>query len=317
MRIVVLDIFVMNPGDFPLDELHSLGECKIYDRTPSHLVLERLKGAEGIITNKVPISEEVMNHLPELKYIGITATGYNHVDIKAAKKRGIVVTNIPAYSTPSTAQQTFALLLEATNQVGCHNEAVQAGEWGRSPDFTFRKKPLIELNQLTLGIIGFGQIGRAVSKIAIAFGMKVIVSTRTAIKSDEISFVDQDALFRNSDVISLHCPLNEHTYHLINQKTLAMMKRDAILINVSRGSLIDENALAQALKQNEIYMAALDVLEQEPPSNGSPLIGLSNCIITPHIAWATLKARRRLYSITIQNLKNYLLGTPQNVVLNM
>jgi len=312
-NIVVLDGALMNSGDLSWDDLLALGNCALYERTPPHLVLDRCRDAEIVISNKVVLSREIIDQLPRLKYIGITATGTNNVDLKAAAERGIVATNIPAYSTPSVAQHTIALLLEATNQVGRHAAAVNGGEWESSPDFCFWKTPLIELNQMTLGLIGYGEIGEQVAKIAKSFGMKILVYTRTK-KDPALEYVDLKSLLQKSDVVSLHCPYTTETRHIINGETLSWMKPTAILINTSRGPLIDETALAKALQEKRIFGAALDVLEHEPPSSNCPLLRLENCWITPHIAWSTVAARRRLFSTVVDNVKAFLAGSPQNRV---
>lgn len=313
MKIVVIDGYLMNPDPSGWEGFLSLGECKIYERTPKELVVERCKDAEIVITNKVVFTSDVIGQLPKLKYIGVTASGYNNVDIDAARKRGIVVTRVPAYSTPSVAQHTFALLLELSNRVGLHNTAVDSGEWESSPDFSFWKKPLIELDQMTFGIVGYGEIGQAVAKIAPCFGLKVIVYSRSQ-KDPNIEYVDQKTLFEKSDIISLHCPLNDETRHIINKETLRLMKPNAILINTSRGGLVDEKALAEALKERKIFAAALDVLEREPAHSECPLLRLENCLITPHHAWASTSARGRLFATVLDNVKAFLAGTPKNVI---
>jgi glycerate dehydrogenase len=314
VKIVVIDGYLVHPDPSGWKEFFTLGECKIYERTPKELVIERCKDAEIILTNKVVFTSDVIEQLPKLKYIGVTATGYNNVDIEAARKRGIVVTRVPSYSTPSVAQHTFALLLQLSNQVGLHNSAVQGGEWEASPDFSFWKKPLIELDQMTMGIVGYGEIGQAVAKIALSFGLKVIVYSRSR-KDPNVEYVDLKVLFERSDIISLHCALTEKTRHLINEKTLSLMKPNAILINTARGGLIDEKALGKALKGNKILGAAVDVLDKEPADSECPLLGLENCVITPHHAWASTSARGRLFATVLSNLKAFLAGTPQNVVM--
>lgn len=312
-QIVVVDGYLMNSGSFSWDELRARGSCQIYDRTPKNLVIERCEGADIVVTNKVVFSKEVIRSLPKLKYIGVSATGYNNVDLAAALGRGIVVTNVPAYSTPSVAQHVFALLLEITNQVGLHNQAVHSHEWETAPDFAFWKAPLIELDSLTLGIIGYGEIGKTVAKIGKSFGMHVKVHSRSQ-KDPSVEYVDLNTLLRISDVITLHCPLTEETRHIINERTLSQMKPSAILINTSRGPLIDERALSQALSEKKIFAAALDVLEKEPADPQCPLLRLKNCFITPHIAWATVSARKRLFSTVLRNIQSYLTGSPQNII---
>lgn len=315
-KIVVLDGYLVNPGDLSWDKLRELGNCEIHDRTPPNCVIERCKNAEIVITNKVEISAREMNQLPSLKYIGVSATGYNNVDIKSARENLIMVTNVPAYSTYSTAQHTFALLLEATNQVGQHNQAVHEGEWIKSMDFSFCRSPLLELNKLNFGIVGYGVIGQKVAEIAHAFGMNVLVHTRSVAKTMnfEVNVVDKTTLFKESDVISLHCPLTPETQHIINKTTLDLMKPSAILLNAARGGLVDEQALANALTNRTISAAAVDVLNEEPPSADCPLLNLANCIITPHNAWASLAARKRLLASVIANIQGYMGGAPINIV---
>jgi glycerate dehydrogenase len=314
MKIVVLDGFTLNPGDLSWDALRDLGECQIYDRTPAEEVLARADGAEIILTNKTVLTAATIGSLPALRYIGVLATGYNVVDLAAARERKIPVTNVPGYGTRSVAQMTFALLLELAHRTGHHAQAVREGRWSSSPDFCFWDHPLIELEGLTLGLIGYGQIGRAVATLGRAFGMRVQVHTRSQPASEEGTFVDLDTLFRSSDVISLHCPLTPETRHLINADRLRQMKRSAFLLNTSRGPLIDESALAAALHEGRLAGAALDVLEREPPPAQHPLFSAPNCVITPHIAWATRAARSRLMSIALSNLRAFLAGQPQNVV---
>jgi glycerate dehydrogenase len=315
MKIVVLDGYTLNPGDLSWDELNGLGECVVHDRTAPDKLLERAKGAQVLLTNKVVLDREAMEQLPELGYIGVLATGYNVVDMETAEDRGIVVTNVPAYSTDSVAQLVFALLLELVSGVGKHDEAVHAGKWTRSPDFSFSEVPMTELAGLTMGFVGFGEIGRAVARIAEAFNMKVIVHTRTPGKGDGINYVDLDTVFAESDVVSLHCPLTPETQDLVNRDRLRRMKDTAVLINTSRGPVVDESALADALNQGEIAGAAVDVLSVEPPPEDNPLLGASNCIITPHIAWATLAARKRLMDTVVGNVKAWIDGTPRNIVV--
>ncbi len=315
MNIVVLDGFTLNPGDLSWSELEVFGNLKVYGRTKADLVVERCIDAEIIITNKTIISEEIISHLPKLKYIGILATGYNVVDVKVASKRGIIVTNVPAYSTDSVAQLTFSLLFELVVNVGTHNQSVKKGEWVNSPDFSYSKTPLIELSGLTLGIVGFGRIGKAVIKIANAFGMKVIVNNRSKIYAPEYaSQVELTKIFEESDVVSLHTPLTDENNQFVNKEILALMKPTAYLINTSRGGLINELDLAEALNANKIAGAGLDVLSTEPPQNDNPLLKAKNCVITPHIAWATIAARKRLMQVAVDNVKAFMEGKPQNVV---
>ena len=318
MKIVDLDGYAANPGDLSWDGFKELGELTVYDRTAPEDVLERAKGAQVILTNKVVITEELMDQLPELQYIGVLATGYNVVDIPAARRRGIVVTNIPAYSTMSVAQMVIAHLLNITNQVALHSEAVRQGEWQRNKDFSFSLTPLIELDGKTLGIVGLGNTGTATARIALSLGMRVLAySSKSAEALQQMGLEkaeNYEQLFREADVLSLHCPLTEETKHLVNVERLKLMKPTAILINTGRGPLIDEEALADALNEGRIMAAGVDVLQEEPPRKGSPLIGARNCFITPHIAWATQAARTRLMNIAVANVKAFMEGKPQNVV---
>lgn len=318
MKIVELDGYAANPGDLSWDGLRQLGELTVYDRTAPEEVLERARGAQVILTNKVVITGELMDQLPGLRYIGVLATGYNVVDIPAAARHGIVVTNIPAYSTMSVAQMVMAHLLNITNQVALHSNAVKKGEWQNCPDFTFSLTPLIELDGKTLGIVGVGNTGWATARMAQSMGMRILACSSKgadALKQMGIEKADSyEQLFRQADVLSLHCPLTEETRHLVNAERLGWMKPTAILINTGRGPLVDEAALADALNGGRIMAAGIDVLEEEPPRNGSPLIVARNCYITPHIAWATKAARERLVDIAVANVKAFLRGEPQNVV---
>jgi len=316
MKIVVLDGYTMNPGDLSWDELKSLGECFIYDRTPKELVVTRAADAEIVLTNKVVLDKEVIESLPRLRYIGVLATGYNVIDISEAKKRGIVVTNVPDYSTMSVVQLTFALLLELTHHVGLHSESVRRGDWTKSPDFCYWLTPLVEIDGLTIGIIGYGRIGRAVAKVARAFGMDVIAySRRLKNEGDENArFEEIDKIFETADVVSLHCPLTKETEKIVNRERISLMKSTAFLINTGRGGLVDEQALAEALNNGRIAGAAVDVLSTEPPQPSNPLLTAKNCIITPHIGWATKSARERLMKIVVNNIRAFLNGTPVNVV---
>lgn len=318
MKIVELDGYAANPGDLSWDGLKQLGELTVYDRTAPQDVLERARGAQVILTNKVLITAELMDQLPELRYIGVLATGYNVVDIPAARKHGIVVTNIPAYSTMSVAQMVMAHLLNITNRVALHSEAVKQGEWQNCKDFTFSLTPQIELDGKTFGIVGLGNTGTATACIAQSFGMRVLAYSskdrKVLMKMGIEKAESYEQLFRQADVLSLHCPLTEETRYLVNAERLSLMKPTAILINTGRGPLVDEAALAQALNEGRIMAAGVDVLEEEPPRKGSPLIGAQNCFITPHIAWATKAARERLMNIAVANVKAFLEGKPQNVV---
>ncbi len=318
MKIVILDGFIANPGDLSWDELRKLGKLEVYDRTAPEELLTRAEGAEVLLTNKVIIDAEAMSALPCLRYIGVTATGYNVVDIAEAHQRNIVVTNIPAYSTMSVAQMVMAHLLNITNQVALHSNAVKQGEWEQSPDFSFSKSPIIELDGLTMGIIGLGNIGSATARMAQSMGMKVIaISSKTKEVLQQIGVQkaeNYEQLFSEADVISLHCPLTSDTHHLVNQERLSLMKSTAILINTGRGPLLDEVAVAEALSTKKLYAVGIDVLSEEPPIKGSPLISAPRCYITPHIAWASKAARRRLIDIAISNVRAFVCGEPQNQV---
>ncbi len=315
MQIIVLDGYTLNPGDLSWAELKKLGPCMFFDRTPEDQVVDRAKDAEIVITNKIPFLRERLDRLPKLKYIGISATGYNIVDIAAARERGIVVTNVPGYAARSAAQMVFAHLLNFTQHVAAHGQSVAAGGWSRREDFCYWEFPMIELAGLTMGIIGLGQIGRAVAELAVAFGMQVQAydpfATSPPLAVRKIPLVD---LFRQSDVISLHCPLTPDTQNLIDAERLSLMKSTAFLINTSRGPLIDENALAEALNSGRIAGAGLDVLSVEPPPPDHPLLRAKNCCVTPHIAWATVSARKRLLGEVVENVRGFLAGTPRNAV---
>ena len=316
MNIVILDGHTANPGDLDWSPLATLGALAVHERTPADLTLERSAGAQVVLTNKVVLGAREMAALAELRYIGVLATGYNVVDVAAARERGIVVTNVPAYSTPSVAQHVFALLLELVRGVGRHSELVRQGCWSSSPDFTFWSTPQVELAGLTLGIVGFGAIGQAVARVARAFGMEVMVHTRTPNPGawPELSFVALEELFIRSDVVSLHCPLTDDTRGMVSAARLATMKSSAYLINTGRGPLVDEAALAAALYAGQIAGAGLDVLSQEPPPADNPLLAAPNCIITPHLAWATRAARQRLLDTAIDNVRAFLAGKPVNRV---
>ena len=320
MNIVVLDGYTLNPGDLSWEGLERLGMCRVYDRTLPGEVVERAKDADIVLTNKTVLDREIIGKLPRLRYIGVLATGYNVVDLEAVREHGVAVTNVPAYSTASVAQMVFALLLELASQVGHHAGEVRRGRWSESPDFCFREKPLIELEGLTMGIVGFGRIGRRVAWIAETFGMKVLVQTRNPdrykgnLQNAKIEFVDLVELLRRSDVVSLHCPLTPETEGMIDVERLALMKPSAFLINTGRGPLVDEAALAAALNGKRLAGAGLDVLSQEPPHADNPLLNAENCFITPHIAWATKEARERLMTTAVDNVRAFLEGKPQNVV---
>lgn len=316
MNIVVLDGFTVNPGDLSWETLESLGPCTRYDRTGPDAVGARAGNAEIVLTNKTILDAATLRSLTTLRYIGVLATGYNVVDLGTAEKLGVVVTNVPAYGTASVAQMTFALLLELTQQVGRHAQSVRDGKWSRNPDFCYWETPLVELAGLSFGIVGYGTIGRAVARIALAFGMRVLIATRTQPESlpEGIERVDHETLFRRSDVVSLHCPLTEATRHVVNERTLGLMKPTAYLLNTGRGPLVDETALHAALTSGQLAGAGLDVLSVEPPSNGNPLINAPHCLVTPHIAWATRASRQRCLNVAIENVRCFLEGTPRNVV---
>ena len=310
MKIIVLDGYGLNPGDLNWDGFEALGELTVYDRTLPSELMERAAGAEVLITNKTLITAENMADLPELKYIGVLATGYNVVDIDAAKARGIVVTNIPAYSTASVAQMVFAHILNITQRVGYYADENKQGRWTKNADFCYWDTQLVELQGKKMGIVGFGNIGQATARIAQAFGMEVCVysSKPQFVLPSGIKKMDLDELFAECDVISLHCPLTPDTKEMVNAERLSKMKKNAILINTGRGPLINEQDLADALNEGRIAAAGLDVLSVEPSVEGNPLLTARNCFITPHIAWATLEARTRLMEIAVQNLKSYLNG---------
>jgi len=316
MKIVILDGYALNPGDLSWKGLQDMGECLIFDRTKPEEVSGRICDAEIIITNKVVMDKKLIANNPPIKYIGVTATGYNVVDIQAAAERGIVVTNIPAYSTDSVAQLVFSHILNVANRVDFHANSVKKGDWTQNPDFSYWKTPQVELADKTLGIIGFGRIGNKVGEIARAFGMKVIFQSRSQ-KTDIPDGMFQRSLeevFAESDFVSLNCPLTAENSAFVNRKLIETMKPTAVLINTGRGGLINEADLAEALISGRITAACLDVLSTEPPSSQNPLISAKNCFITPHMAWATLEARQRLMNITVDNLRCYLSGNAKNVV---
>jgi glycerate dehydrogenase len=307
-RVVVLDGHALNPGDLSWDQLTSLGECDIHPRTAAEEIVTRSQGATVLLTNKTPLGADTLAQLPDLRYIGVLATGYNVIDVAAARARGVAVANIPTYGTASVAQHVFALLLELTQHAGRHAQTVRDGAWARSPDWCYWEAPLIELAGLTLGIVGSGRIGQATGRIGEAFGMKVRYARRGGGRAE------LEEVLRTADVISLHCPLTEDTRHLVNATTLGWMKPTTFLINTSRGPLIDEPALAEALNTGRLAGAGLDVLSAEPPPAGHPLFSARNCLITPHIAWATHAARSRLLATAVANVRAFLTGRPQNVV---
>ena len=316
-KIVVLDGYTINPGDNPWTALDALGELTVYDRTPPEQVLERAAGADILVTNKAVLDDLLFSALPRLRYIAVLATGYNVVDVTAAGRRGIPVSNVPEYSSLTVAQHTFALLLELTNRVGQHDTAVKNGEWSACEDFSFCKGPLVELVGKTMGIVGFGRIGRAVTSIAQAFGMEVIVHTPHPPQwsdAPRVRFVELGELFATADVVSLHCPQTAENTGFVDAALLARMKSSAFLLNTGRGALINEQDLATALRNGQLAGAALDVVSREPIPADNPLLDAPNCIITPHIAWAALAARRRLMAQTAANVAAFLAGKPVNVV---
>jgi len=316
MRIVVVDGYTLNPGDLSWAALEALGDCTVHDRTPPERAVERCGGAEIVLTNKVAFGEAVLAALPDLRYVGVLATGYNIVDAAAAARRGVVVTNVPAYSTDSVAQLVFAHLLELAHHVGGHSEGVRGGKWSRCADFAYWDWPLVELAGLTMGVVGFGRIGRAVARLARAFGMEVLAcDVRGDLPGAEsVRLVPMDELFARGDVVSLHCPLTPRTRGLVSAERLATMKPTAFLINTARGPLVDERALADALNAGRLAGAGLDVLSSEPPAADNPLLSARNCCITPHVAWATRSARRRLMAEAVENVRAFLAGWKRNVV---
>lgn len=317
MNIVVIEGYSLNPGDLSWAELEALGMLTVYDRTPQHLIVERCKDADIVFTNKEPLGRNILEQLPKLRFIGVLATGYNCVDVAAARDLGIVVSNVPGYGTNSVVQLSFALLLELTLHVQDHSNAVKNGDWSGSPDFCFWNYPLIELSGKTMGIIGFGDIGRKVGDVAAAFGMKIMANSRTRTDQSHRSnfrWASVEELLEQSDVVSLHCPLTPDTTGLINRDNLKRMKHSAFLLNTSRGPLIVEQDLADALNEGVIAGAGIDVLSKEPPPPDNPLLSAKNCIITPHIAWASKEARVRLMDIVVSNTKAYIAGSPVNVV---
>ncbi len=316
MKIVVLDGYTENPGDLSWDFLKEIGDADIYDRTPADKIIERAKDAEILVTNKTTITREIIDCLPKLKFIALLSTGYNVVDSEYLKEKHIPVSNIPSYSTEAVAQHVMAFILEMTNAVGLHTQSVKDGDWCNSKDFCYWNTPLTELNGKTLGIFGFGRIGRAVAERAHAFGMKIIVYTPRIHEDnpDYISFVSKDEMIKNSDFITLHCPLTPETYGCVNKDFISEMKDGAYLINTSRGPVIDEQALADALNSGKLAGAGMDVLSTEPPAKDNPLLKAKNCFITPHIAWAAYETRQRLMEIFKGNIEAFLSGNPRNVV---
>ena len=316
MKIVVLDGYTENPGDLSWKDLEALGETTIYDRTPVELVEERIGDAEIVITNKTPIDKEIFEKCQNIKYEGVLATGYNVVDVNTAAEKGIPVCNIPTYGTTAVAQMVFALLLEICHHVGTHSEAVKMGEWSNNVDWCFWKYPLIELAGKTMGIVGFGRIGKAVGRLAKAFGMNVLAYDEYENEEGKAiaDYVTLDELYTKSDVISLHCPLFPATTGMICKESIAKMKDGVILINTSRGPLINEADLAEALQSKKVYAAGCDVVSTEPIKADNPLLGCYNSILTPHIAWAPKESRQRLMDIAVDNVRNFLNGTTVNAV---
>lgn len=319
MKIVVLDGYALNPGDLSWQGFEEFGEVTVYERTSftdKSEIIERIGDAEAILTNKTPIDEEILAAVPQLKYIGVIATGYNVVDIEAGEQRNIPVTNIPAYGTDAVAQFTFALLLEIANQVGVHNVSVHQGEWQESVDFTYQKTPLMELQGKTLGLIGYGEIAQATAVIAHAFNMKVIYWNHRPkeAQAEWAQQVSMEELYQQSDIISLHVPQTEETQKMINQESVAKMKDGVILLNTARGGLLDEVAVAEALNEGKIFAAGVDVVSSEPMKRDNPLLTAKNCFITPHIAWRPLETRERLMAIAVDNFAAFLAGKEKNVV---
>lgn len=317
MNIVVLDGYTLNPGDLDWQPLAARGNLRVYDRTPEEQIPERAQKAEILFTNKTVLSGATLEKLPALRYIGVLATGYDVIDIEAARQRNIAVANVPGYGAESVAQMVFAHILHITNNVAQHSHDVIAGGWGKTSDYCYWLTPQVELTDKVMGIIGYGRIGRATAKLARAFQMKLLIHTRTIPKDlpDNSRHVELEELLATSDIITLHCPLTEQTRQLINPGTIGLMKDSAILINCSRGQLVDEEALAQALNSGRIRAAGLDVLSEEPVRQANPLIGADNCTITPHIAWATREARTRLLNIAAQNLQAFLEGKSTNRII--
>jgi len=313
--MVILDGYTLNPGDLDWSALAALGTLTVHDRTSPEQVLERARGASVLLTNKTPLPRTIIEALPDLRYIGVLATGYNVVDTAVAKERGIPVTNVPGYGTAAVAQHVFALLLELTQHTGLHSDSARAGEWSRSVDWCYWRTPLVELAGLTMGIVGYGAIGQAVARISRAFGMNVLAAVRTPRAGEEgVEFVAMGELFRRADVVSLHCPLTAETQHLVNAARLSSMKSSAFLINTGRGPLVMEADLADALRTGRIAGAAVDVLSTEPPAADNPLLAAPNCLVTPHLAWAARASRQRLMDAVVENVKAFLAGKPVNVV---
>lgn len=318
-RIIVLDGYALNPGDISWQGFEEFGDATVYDRTPDEAILERAAGARFVLTNKVPLSAETLVQLPDLAYIGVLATGYNVVDVDVAKERRIVVTNVPTYGTDSVAQHATALMLELTRQPSLHATAVREGAWTASEEWCFALTPITELSGKVLGVVGIGRIGRALARIGAAMGMTLIAHDEYRPDAEtlaglEVAFTELDDLFRRADVISLHCPLTPETKHLVNARRLALMKPSAILLNTSRGQLVENQALADALSNDVIAGAGLDVLDVEPPPGDNPLLTAPNCLITPHVAWYAKASRQRLMDLAVDNLRAFVAGSPINEV---
>ena len=314
MKIVILDGYASNPGDLSWEALNHFGSVTVYDRTSPEEVAERIGDAEIVLLNKTPVNEAVFDQCRNLKLISILATGYNIVDIAAAKSHGVTVCNVPGYSTGAVAQMTFALLLEITQQVGLHSQAVHEGQWEKCPDFCFWNSPLTELQGKTMGLVGYGAIGQAVGKIARAFGMKLLVTARHEKPVEGGAFVSLEDLLKRSDIVSLHCPQTGENLRMIRGETIGKMKDQAILINTARGGLIDEADVAAALAEGKLRAYGADVVSREPIRGDNPLLTAPNCFLTPHIAWAPRETRIRLHEITVENLRAFTAGKPQNVV---
>lgn len=316
MKIVILDAYVFNPGDLSWDGIKKFGEVEIYDRSNPGEVVLRIREADIVLTNKAIISKEAIDLANHLKFIAVMATGFNSVDIEAARAKGIPVSNVPAYSTPSVAQLAITFMLTLANHIPAYTQSVQNGDWPRSPDYSYTLAPLMELQDKTLGIIGFGQIGQAVAQIALAFGMKVIASHKHPERDrmEGVTFTSQDEVFGQSDFISLHCPLNDQNREFVNNALIRKMKPSAFLINTSRGGLINENDLANALNNGLIAGTGLDVLSTEPPAANNPLLSAKNCLITPHIAWASKESRLRLMEKLDENIEAFINGAPKHLV---
>lgn len=317
MKILVLDGFALNPGDLSWKGIKELGTLVVYDRTEQARIISRIGDADVVVVNKCPISRETIEACPNLKLICVTATGYNTIDLEAAKEKGIVVCNVPTYATESVTQHVFAMLFAITNRIYEHAQSVKMGEWQKAPDFSYRKTPIFEIANQTMGIVGMGRIGQSVARVAKAFGMKVLCYSKhphPELEDEQLHFVSLEELLSNSDIVSLHCPLTEETENMICKKTIALMKPSAILINTSRGKIINSQDLANALTTGKLGYAAIDVLEEEPPVHGSSLIENSRCLVTPHIAWAPLQARTRCMQIVEENIRAFKEGKPQNVI---